>query len=303
MKSLIVAGMSAAACLGAAPAMAATLSLGVAGEARGCAVLPSDSYNSNLSSPAVSSLSRSASVASGGCQVSSEAIAGEGLAGFRVDGYSTTEDGYAQAVSNTRYQLDIVTPQGFSGTVSMTMNIALDALMSVEQFNNSPFEVTAAANLRATLQLQYNDGSTWRSLNRIVDHNISATAERDTPVASDTLAVDETISFDNLTVDPTKDLFIRFGISGNIFFSGESGRLYQTSGSASIDAMNTLSFAPNAFVFDQAGVSITDAGVGIFNNQWVDPRTPTTPVPLPASGLLLLAGLGGLALMRRRTAA
>ena len=62
-----------------------------------------------------------------------------------------------------------------------------------------------------------------------------------------------------------------------------------------------------------------DAGIGPFNALWVFDNTPedteeargggfdidairaVSVVPLPAAGFLLIAGLGGLALMRRRS--
>ncbi|MEM6375890.1 MAG: VPLPA-CTERM sorting domain-containing protein, partial [Pseudomonadota bacterium] len=81
-----------------------------------------------------------------------------------------------------------------------------------------------------------------------------------------------------------------------------------------IDGDGNTQFTPNVSVFDLAAFlpSLADGTI----NVTVDPAggtrkdsiaidyaelvVHTTPIPLPASSLLLLAGLGGLAAMRRR---
>lgn len=97
--------------------------------------------------------------------------------------------------------------------------------------------------------------------------------------------------------DPSTSLVV------SLFLNGSSTATAFDGGTSSsrVNAQNTLSFSESgAFVLPD-GFSVTYAEANIFNNNWVDPRPSTpTPIPLPASFPLLLAGLGAFALIRRR---
>ena len=68
---------------------------------------------------------------------------------------------------------------------------------------------------------------------------------------------------------------------------------------------STLSFRTGGPVFSLPDVlTINAPEIGIVNNRWIDPRIPdpVDPVPLPASSLLLIAGIAGFAAVGRRKA-
>ena len=89
------------------------------------------------------------------------------------------------------------------------------------------------------------------------------------------------------------------GNSSNVF-----AQVYEPLSTADV---TSLSFSGSAFT-SQAGFAISlgpdawDVAIDNITFQLTESTNTTTPIPLPAAGWMLLAGLGGLAAMRRRAA-
>lgn len=96
---------------------------------------------------------------------------------------------------------------------------------------------------------------------------------------------------ETILVDPRRPLSLIFQLRGTANARPNTDLV----GDAQFNSYSSLSFNPDgpAF-FVPEGFTVNAPSLGIFDNQWIDPRVAApvpSPVPLPAGGLLLLSGL------------
>ena len=232
----------------------------------------------------------------GSCNMVSQAITGAGYVGTLSTGNSFAEGALGSSEALWQSSFSITKPLGYSGgLVGIKVNSIVHGVVSSAQAvtQNS---TTATALLEGFLTVFYNNG---------VRNDVEATTGGRAEVkaqafpgnpATDYLELDEKLTSGWLLVDPNEEIKVRFLMRASARYSAGD----YSSGSASALGMNTLSFSQQAFEFNEAGFSITNAEASVLNNQWVDPRGGSTPVvPLPAPGLLLMAAFGTLAGSRR----
>ena len=313
MNTHILGGLAAALALCATTSFASPIRYTVNGIATGCGQTGS-SYGENVGSPTGAISGQTQNANPGSCQASSAAAAGQGYSSLGLFANSTSHDG--QVSGNARSYASFMINSD-TQYVGMIANFELDAMLDAAVFATTLSSEYASSGVSGYLRLQFaTTGGAYTQRQFQFNERISVSADKNAPEDSDSLAIHRDYQVGDAQngiyeiVDTTKELYIDFYISGNALYSGSSNGIYASQSEVGMDATNTLSFAVDAFQFDTAGAYVTDEGLGIVNNTWIDPRGATTPptpgasvVPLPATGLLLIGGFGALAATRRRKAA
>jgi hypothetical protein len=240
----------------------------------------------------------------GGCKMAINAsVFGGGIGIFAST--STVPGGTFSAraqVAGFSTMTDIfITPMaGYTGpfVVPVSLKVEISGNLRAEVRENAQFVRSAASGVTATVSLSGANGlggTDFSFDDGRFDDQVGITQEGfDTKVLIGSI-------FTSINQDIRRPMSVGFSFSGNAGVLGGTDSF----ASATLNAMNTMSFSKSgpAFILPD-GLTINAPELNIFNNQWIDPRVVTPPVsavPLPAGLPLLLAGLGSLAWLRRKT--
>ncbi len=248
--------------------------------------------------------------ANDGCFTQAEARAGGGFVAATASetlfsGSGNTRHGSSASASATYFfNLGVTDDYVYNGPERVTINLDYSATASSIFSDPQPNLFTTGAS-----SLVSGFASLTGSRNNIdlqtdrKTFNVSSSVSRDDAgpdFDQEVIVGGRGISL-SIVTDPRRTLSLTMSIAASVNVVGpNSARV-----SALANGGQTLNFASDRPVFEVSdGLLFDFESVNIFNNRWVDPRDtgagPST-VPLPASVLLLFAGLGALGLMRRQT--
>lgn len=225
----------------------------------------------------------------------------------------------ARGALGVRGDIEISDPSDSTGVFAGTDLRATDIRVSRTIRNSDQTEdgeITIRPNLILSGQIFDNNGGSSAALRASfslvgTDGRGNLSGDTDT-IAIGTGLIDPTIGpvpvylgqFETnaFLIDPSQALTLNLSLRG----SASARRNTDPVGLARFDSYGSLSFNPDgpAF-FVPEGYTVNAPSLGIFDNQWIDTRIAVvdpgpSPVPLPASALLLIAGLGGLVTLRKR---
>ncbi|MQY42874.1 hypothetical protein GG681_09485 [Epibacterium sp. SM1969] len=239
-------------------------------------------------------------------QVATRIGAGYVGASGAVLGYS----GFVQSTSTANYQVDIESDPG-SGDRLIPVALTFDATGSLYHRVTVDPEVTVfSPNFTSRLEFRVNayyaDDDTRVIANAGTIASIRRNDNRVYNLTTEMESVAEQLELRIDAFDTSRDLLLEFMIAGRT--TGPYQASYNNfpiadyvTGTASFDAMNTLSFAKTGQAISLPdGFSANSIGAGVVNGYWSDPRIAIAPIPVPAAGFLLLSAVCGLRIIRRR---
>ncbi len=240
----------------------------------------------------------SANINDGGldCTYTVDGHAGLGMVGVRATHSKTgnpfLESTIASTSATTEFQ--ITAPQGFAGLIPISVNAALDGLVTASRNTRTGARSSLVADV--SLSQNFQDYGTAR---------VKLVANAGFLISTDSLSeqdqFDGRLSTTEIMVDPNLPVSLSFDLRGTTTFPGavDPGTIK----TAFVDAFNTLSFDASGPAFNLPdGFSVTSTALNVFGNQWIDARVQdpgVSEVPLPASVLLLMTGLWFLRVPRR----
>jgi hypothetical protein len=203
----------------------------------------------------------------------------------------------ADAQANFYFLID--TPADFAGRfIDVGVRAALSARLSAIG-TKSDTDPSTSATVNGTISATLNVTSSGPGATR-TDSDNARVSEQAASNGVNPAVIDETLA-ETLTAAVSIDPSVSYlTVQLRLLASTGGGAGATRSSMGAFDASRTFSFARDAFTLPD-GFSITNADASIVDGRWVDPRASAPdPVPLPASALLLLGGLGALGAMRAR---
>ncbi len=231
------------------------------------------------------------------CTYTVDGHAGAGMVGVRTTHNKTGGPGLEQTAATASLEADfsITAPNGFAGLVPISVNLALDGLVTADR---STLSLGVVSGLRAFASITQDSRTFGRASEELEASTGSLTASDEQSIFD---RFDGVLSTSEILVDPTLPLILRLRLEGITTLAGTSEGSFSATGF--VDAFNTLSLATSGPAFNLPdGFSVTSTALNVFDNQWIDARVQNpgvSEVPLPATVLLLATALGILRSTRR----
>ena len=231
------------------------------------------------------------------CLIEATARSGGGSVGVRTNAsvlpaFRSSTD--ARITATALYDdFEFVLPASYTGgTIDLNVNTLIDAQIGaiVDTLN-----LGSQTILEARLIVRGNPGG-FNAFTRTIDSPRFQVAAGGAESLANSATVLETLSSGFVTIDPTLYFAVSLELfGGSNINAGNTSVLGEGTGSSTVDALNTFSFATSGDVFDLPdGFSVNSVSANIVDNRFV------AVVPLPASVVLMISGLGTLLLGARK---